>query len=102
MNRRRFLSLLSQATAGAAVAYSFPSIIVPKNTQPIEQEFRGLAHLINERGGFFTLSTATFPDLNSPVLEARGAILTPQIFDDARMVLYQLKPRGIEWPFASR
>lgn len=31
MNRRRFLELLGIATAGGAIAYSFPSIIVPKN-----------------------------------------------------------------------
>src|SRR5688572_10397462 len=31
MNRRGFLGLLGKAAAGAAVAYSFPSIIVPQN-----------------------------------------------------------------------
>jgi hypothetical protein len=31
MNRRNFFSTLMKAAAGATVAYSFPSIIVPKN-----------------------------------------------------------------------
>jgi len=31
MNRRNFLQFLGAATIGSTVAYSFPSIIVPKN-----------------------------------------------------------------------
>lgn len=37
MDRRRFLELLGMATAGSVVAYSFPSIIVPKNIDLIDQ-----------------------------------------------------------------
>jgi hypothetical protein len=36
MNRRGFLRALAQATVGAAVVYSFPSIIVPQNLALIE------------------------------------------------------------------
>lgn len=37
MNRRNFLKFLGAASAGATVAYSFPSIIVPKNIEVIDQ-----------------------------------------------------------------
>lgn len=33
MDRRRFLELLTKATVGGAVAYSFPDVIVPKNIE---------------------------------------------------------------------
>lgn len=33
MNRRNFLKFLGVATIGSTVAYSFPSIIVPKNIE---------------------------------------------------------------------
>ncbi len=36
MNRREFLEILGLATAGGAVAYSFPEIIVPKNIIPVK------------------------------------------------------------------
>jgi hypothetical protein len=36
MNRRGFLTSLLRATVGTTVAYSFPSVIVPKNiVQPV-------------------------------------------------------------------
>lgn len=43
MDRRRFLGLISRAVAGSAVAYSFPTIIVPKNISLIMEigSFRG-------------------------------------------------------------
>ena len=31
MNRRRFIELLTTAAVGGTIAYSFPSIIVPRN-----------------------------------------------------------------------
>lgn len=55
MNRRRFLELLGAATVGSTVAYSFPSIIVPRNIA-VESMWvyptlygypHGLAHLIS-------------------------------------------------------
>lgn len=62
MNRRRFLSLLSQATVGATVAYSFPSIIVPKNIQPAYALApHGLACLINDNSRVLQgIDTVTF------------------------------------------
>lgn len=36
MNRRNFLKFLSAASVGATVAYSFPSIIVPKNIELVK------------------------------------------------------------------
>lgn len=35
MNRRNFLKFLGVASIGASVAYSFPSIIIPKNIDTI-------------------------------------------------------------------
>lgn len=50
MNRRRFLELLGMATAGTAVAYSFPSVIVPKNITTVYSRMpRGLTFLINDQ-----------------------------------------------------
>lgn len=37
MNRRGFLNLIGKASMGAYVAYSFPSIIVPKNIITIQE-----------------------------------------------------------------
>ncbi len=34
MDRRRFIELLGMATVGAHIAYSFPSVIVPRNIAP--------------------------------------------------------------------
>lgn len=94
MNRRRFLSLLGQAAAGATVAYSFPSIIVPKNIQPVVDSYfmapQGLAWLINDGADLRGLSMSTFPDLNGPVMEYSGAVLSPQMFEDARRRLSQM------------
>lgn len=36
MNGRGFLSLFGKAAVGATVAYSFPSVIVPKNLGEVE------------------------------------------------------------------
>lgn len=85
MNRRRFLSLLGQATVGATVAYSFPSIIVPKNIQPFTHLPRGLAYLVNDRSRILQgLYTTNFPILNSPSSELSGVWLTPQLFEYTR------------------
>lgn len=45
MDRRGFLKLLGQASIGAYVAYSFPSIIVPKNIKyiGIERNLGGIS-----------------------------------------------------------
>lgn len=37
MNRRNFLKFLGVASVGATVAYSFPSIIVPKNIITLDE-----------------------------------------------------------------
>ena len=89
MNRRRFLELLTTAAVGSAVAYSFPSIIVPRNLiatpDDAEIEFyrheilkstdyfmapRGLAYLINDRSrslqGWNTVTYAKLPVTLSP------------------------------------
>lgn len=65
------------ASAGAAVVYSFPSIIVPKNLAPAYPIYptqyalrmRGLPYIINNMGDYFGLSRATW--------RAEGNILVP-------------------------
>lgn len=89
MNRRGFLSLLGQAAVGSVVAYSFPSIIVPKNIQPVySMAPHGLAYLINDQSRILQgLNTTVFPDLNSPVVDLGGAVLSPEMFDYAKKYL---------------
>jgi hypothetical protein len=91
MNRRSFLQLLGQATASAAVVYSFPSIIVPKNIQPVVDSYfmapYGLAYFVNQGGAFRGLSTSAFPDLNGPSTDLSGAVLTPQMFEYAQRTI---------------
>ena len=88
MNRRFFLSLLGQAAVGATVAYSFPSIVVPKNIQPVSAYPigpYGLAYLINDQSRVLQgLSLSTFPDLNSPVTNLGGVALTRDMLEAAR------------------
>lgn len=76
MNRRGFLTSLLRATAGATVAYSFPSVIVPKNIQPVlltdlfpdgiyvsaygvEPLMRGVPYIINSASDYFGLHRDT-------------------------------------------
>lgn len=75
VNRRRFISLLGQAVAGATVAYSFPSIIVPRNIQPVLDSYLGLAYIIRQGRYFRGLNMSTFPDM------------TPEMFNSARKAL---------------
>lgn len=68
MNRRRFLELLGTAAVGSAVAYSFPSIIVPRNivvesmwVYPTLYGYpHGLAHFISNGRVLFGYDTVTF------------------------------------------
>ena len=85
VSRRRFLELLGMATAGATVAYSFPSIIVPKNIIPVESVIRqqgynlaprGLIYLIDSEGWMFGSSVANFTDLNRLYLTYRKETFT--------------------------
>ena len=97
MNRRGFLSLLGKATVGGVVAYSFPSIIVPKNIQPI-----GLPYFVSDASGLFPrMLTSTFPDLNSPSLELGGAILSPQLLEYTRERLNAMYRLTVENPTLS-
>lgn len=77
MNRRRFLELMTKAVAGSAVAYSFPSTIVPKNiVQPVrltdvfpdgievyaygvEPLMRGIPYIVSNSGDYFGLARDT-------------------------------------------
>ena len=97
MNRRRFLSLLGQAAVGAGVVYSFPSIIVPKNIQPI-----GLPYFTRDASGLFPgMITSTFPDLNSPSLKLGGAMLSPQLLEYTRERLNAMYRLTVENPMLS-
>ena len=61
MDRRGFLSSLLRATAGAAVAYSFPSVIVPKNIIPVETTvIRGIPYLADNTGNYFGVARDSF------------------------------------------
>lgn len=95
MNRRSFLSLLGRAATGPAVVYSFPSIIVPKNIIPVVDSYllapRGLAYLNNYSSRTLQgLSTTSFPDLNSPVIDLGGAALSREMFESARKALNEM------------
>lgn len=82
MNRRGFLGLLGKAAAGAAVVYSFPSIIVPKNIEQVLSPggvwmdtrlpavgLRGIPYLINSTGNYFGLSRSV---ISSVILPGSG------------------------------
>jgi hypothetical protein len=86
MDRRGFLSLLSRAVVGATVAYSFPSVIVPRNIQPAYPAMpSGLAYLLNDSSRILHgLSTVSFPDLNAPSVDLSGAVLSPRLFEAMR------------------
>lgn len=91
VSRRRFLELLGMATAGASVAYSFPSIIVPKNIIAVESVIpaecvirkqgynlapRGLTYLIDDEGWWYGTSASNFLDLNRLYLTYRKETFT--------------------------
>lgn len=69
MNRRRFIELLTSATIGSTVAYSFPSIVVPKN---ISIEF---VDLLNKMPVW--LSTTSTPAMLYNIQETRRTITRP-------------------------
>lgn len=100
MNRRRFISLLGQSVAGATVAYSFPSIIVPKNIRPVS--YNELPYVVSDTAQLFPgMLTSTYRDLNAPSFELSGAVLTPQMIEYARAHLHAMFRITSESPMLS-
>lgn len=69
MDRRSFFKRLLQATAGATVAYSFPSIIVPKN----------LEKSVENVGRIYIVSPSTFYDFGFTGWKEQNGIYIGQL-----------------------
>lgn len=68
MNRRRFLGLLGKTTAATAIAYSFPSIIVPKNVETINHHT--INDSINQASSYLSeLNKITFREIYPKIID---------------------------------
>lgn len=89
MDRRRFLGLVVKATAGSAVVYSFPSIIVPNNIAPqylsdlypdgifygpgvYNLSMHGIPFTVNASGIYMPLSRDDKPVIEAMILSPNG------------------------------
>lgn len=92
MNRRRFLELLGSAALGSGIVYSFPSVIVPKNTSSSSIVFRVVDDPVYE----FGFSGYERSDFNKAVI----AEIYPKLIDDIFLIdtpndIYWRKKLGI-------
>lgn len=107
MNRRGFISALLKATAGATVAYSFPSIIVPKNIiepvtapLPVFGNFpHGVPLFVDDTGVFRGLARGSINPLDLPFSSENDELLVPSVWLNTKLKSHGgiLLPRTSFW-----